>query len=78
MEKHSLELKSKLKQRAVEKKQRGMMKTKLKSEKSGEAFTGVEVETKNREPLSKKGWKRRSLEAPKLKLKCGRIEKRES
>ena len=67
MEKRSPELKSKLKQRAVEKKWRGSVKTKLKLEKSGEAFTGVEVETRKREPWRRNGWKRRSSEAPKLK-----------
>ena len=56
------------------------MKTKLKSERSGEAFTRVEVETKNRERWRRNGWKRRSPEASKLNSKCGseRVQKRES
>ena len=43
------------------------MKTKLKSERRGEAFTGVEVETRKRESWRRNGWKRRSPEALKLK-----------
>ena len=81
MEKRSPELiNSKIKQRSVKKKLRGPVKTKLKSERSGEEFTKVEVETKNTEPWRRNGWKRRSPEAPKLKSKCGRrrVQKRES
>ena len=53
------------------------MKTKLKSKRSGEAFIGVEVETKHRESWRRNGSKRRSPEAPKLKCESGRVRENE-
>ena len=72
MEKRSPELKSKLKQRPVEKKWRGSVK-KLKSENSGEEMDGSGEEMDGREETFTGGTKLKQL-AEAGEFKCGRFK----